>query len=147
MHINKTGKFVLKSLFLGILIFYASNPFTKHYQETDGNNNTIETKEQYSYIDLSNILMFIQNKNAIIIDTRIDSAYNLGHIPSAISIMNIADSRAELSNKTVVLYGNNSQMSEIRTIASNLISKYTVNAMIYSGSWEEWTACALPIEH
>ena len=139
--------FVFKSLLLGIMFFCSNNPYWKHYHVTEGNNDNV-SKVHNIYIGLADVLILLKhiNENIMLVDVRNEQAYREGHIPTALAYGNIKKMDYDLNDKQIVVYGNKTQLEEIKNDIVSFLQTYTTQIMIYSGGWEEWTACALNIE-
>ena len=113
--------------------------------------------EQIRLIEQPELVTWMQEGKAIILDVRPNLFYQIGHIKGAINLQ-IKEfeqdykkhkellKSAKPTQKEVVLYCAGPHCPDASKIASELKALGYVNLCVYEGGWEHWEAAGLPSE-
>ena len=140
-------QFIFTSLLIGCFIFYLLCK-----KKLDAivffKNNPIAEEKDNSRIKLADFLSVMQMNDTLCIDARADEYYRHGHIPKSMPAKYVTQSnKSDIQNAgRIIVYGNLTSQREIKNIVHKL-RKYTdKDVVVYSGGWEEWKSCGLPVE-
>lgn len=100
------------------------------------------------FVDHNYLEAVISYRNAIIIDARPESEYEMGHLPEAINIPYDSDSeklvdlinRHSLKKQTTIVYCSNAHCNAAELLAEKLHSLGCEKVRIYLRGWEDWVA-------
>jgi rhodanese-related sulfurtransferase len=96
------------------------------------------------FVELAEVEAAIANRSAILIDARPEFQFELGHIPSAVSIPydteRLADFIAHYSlrDEAVIVYCSSSHCNSADILAEKLRANGRKRVAVYAGGWEEW---------
>ncbi len=116
----------------------------------------IKCRGVISEISLSELFALQQSDQVLLYDVRPRFFYNLGHLPSAISLpkstydAQISQHQAELkaalgAHKTLVVYCTNLTCPDAGTVATRL-ADLGISCSILTGGWEAWKQSGLTTE-
>ena len=106
-------------------------------------------------IDLEEFRSFVQAKHGLLLDSRPEIFYRLGHVPGALSISreeferDYANQRSILEpmrNEAIVVYCSSTVCEDSEMVADTLKKLGYQHILVFKGGWEEWTHAGLPEE-
>ena len=111
-------------------------------------NPPVFEEDKFVRIKLADFLILLRQENTLCIDIRENEYYIHGHIPQAIQLTEVISNKYQFQSvERVVLYGNSIIPHYTMERIIHDIEKYTnKDIVIYTGGWEEWKSCGLPIE-
>ena len=143
--INRLG---VLSLIIGVIVLYFN--FEKFKKRDDSNANPAI---RIVSIDLANLILLRKNFKVTCIDLREREFYNYAHIPGSINVpmqvfeKKIAENPIEINDKiNLVFYAGDRNSNSIEHIADYLSKRGAKEIKFYSGGWNEWKSCDMPIE-
>lgn len=138
--------YVFFAIATGTMITLLFFPAPLHWEPQ---NN--EEHEVIVTVDLKDILS--DRSNLIIVDLRNKAQFRTAHIPGAVNIpapWSVSEIETQLKRpdeiQQIVIVGlkrDYEQCVDFSRLLGKLIQK---DAAVYTGGWEEWKACGLPVE-
>ncbi len=106
-----------------------------------------------NYFELKDILQLNKDRNLLFVDLRKRKQFDYSHITSSINfsepwdMIEIKDKLLSYPPETkIVLLNLNKEQNQSIVFYRLLKGQNINNIAIYSGGWEEWKACGLPID-
>ena len=145
--INRLG---VLSLIIGVIVLYFN--FEKFRIRNDDNANNKPMIRIVS-IDLATLILFRKFFKVTCIDLREREFYNYAHIPGSINVPLLDFERVIAKNSiaiddkiNLVFYSGEKSSNSIEYIADYLSKQGAKEIKFYSGGWNEWKSCDMPIE-
>ena len=107
-------------------------------------DSQLKISTQNETVDRATVEAAIANHNAVIIDTRPDFQYKLGHLPGAINIPYDNNNLPELidkyalKNQALIVYCSSAHCNAAELLAEKLRELGCKMVSVYPGGWEEW---------
>ncbi|MFX0210656.1 MAG: rhodanese-like domain-containing protein [Candidatus Hodarchaeota archaeon] len=120
---------------------------------SDPKENEITAKVQADQISLEILRGLVHTRSAIIVDARLSSLFEKGHIPGAINLPALRPKDNVLQKilkypkyTTVVVYCESDNCSDSRSVADLLRSRGMKNVRTFTGGLQKWKQNGLTIE-